>query len=253
MLLGDVVALITGGASGLGLASAHAIVAEGGRVVLLDRDADRGREAASDLGTQAFFVQTDVTDADEVQTARDWAVAQFGKISGLVNCAGIVSAARTVGRDGPHDLDLFQKTIDINLVGSFNTSRLAAEAMQRNDPNGDGERGVIIHTASVAAFDGQRGQAAYAASKGGIAGMILPMARDMADQGIRVMGIAPGLFMTPMLAALPEKAQQALADQPLFPKRLGAPEEFGAMVVTILSNAYLNGSVIRLDGGIRLP
>ncbi len=247
------VALVSGGASGLGAAAARAIIGAGGRAVLLDRDAERGAALARDLGDAARFAQTDVTDEGSVQTARDWALTEFGAITAVVNCAGIAIASKTVGREGAHPLADFQRSIDINLVGSFNVARLAAEAMQDNAADKDGQRGVIIHTASVAAFEGQKGQAAYAASKGGIAGMVLPMARDMAGQGIRVMAIAPGLFLTPMLEGLPEAAQEALASQPLFPKRLGHPEEFGAMVNTIIASPYLNGSVIRLDGGIRLP
>ncbi|MEM9583184.1 MAG: 3-hydroxyacyl-CoA dehydrogenase [Pseudomonadota bacterium] len=248
-----IVALISGGASGLGAASARAIVDAGGQVVLLDRDAIRGQALAAELGERARFAQTDVTDENSVETARDWAQSEFGLISAVVNCAGIAIASKTVGRDGAHPLADFQRSIDINLVGSFNVARLGAEAMQDNAPDADGQRGVIINTASVAAFEGQKGQPAYAASKGGIVGMTLPMARDLAGQGIRVMAIAPGLFLTPMLEGLPEEAQAALASQPLFPKRLGRPEEFGAMVNTIIASPYLNGSTIRLDGGIRLP
>ncbi len=247
------VALISGGASGLGAASARAIVSSGGRVVLLDRDPARGEALAAELGEAARFAETDVTDEGSVQTARDWGLSVFGRIDVAVNCAGIAIASKTVGKDGAHPLADFQRSIDINLVGSFNVARLAAEAMQDNAPDADGQRGVIIHTASVAAYEGQKGQPAYAASKGGVVGMTLPMARDLAPQGIRVMSIAPGLFMTPMLAGLPDAAQEALAAQPLFPKRLGHPEEFGAMVNTIIASPYLNGSVIRLDGGIRLP
>lgn len=249
----EVVALISGGASGLGAASARAIVGAGGKAVLLDRDAARGEALAAELGEAVRFAQTDVTQEASVETARDWALSEFGTISVVVNCAGIAIAAKTVGRDGAHPLADFQRSIDINLVGSFNVARLGAEAMQDNEPDADGQRGVIINTASVAAFDGQKGQPAYAASKGGIVGMTLPMARDLAGQGIRVMSIAPGLFLTPMLEGLPQEAQAALAAQPLFPKRLGRPEEFGAMVNTIIGAPYLNGSVIRLDGGIRLP
>lgn len=249
----QVTALISGGASGLGAATARAIVGAGGQVVLLDRDGEKGAALAAELGEAARFAETDVTSETSVETARDWALSEFGQITVAVNCAGIAIAAKTVGRDGAHPLESFQRSIDINLVGSFNVARLAAEAMQENTPDSDGQRGVIIHTASVAAYEGQRGQPAYAASKGGIVGMTLPMARDLAGQGIRVMSIAPGLFLTPMLEGLPEEAQEALASQPLFPKRLGRPEEFGAMVNTIIASPYLNGSVIRLDGGIRLP
>ena len=249
----QVVALVSGGASGLGAATTRAIVGAGGKVVMLDRDADKGRALATELGDAARFAEADVTDEGSLQTARDWALSEFGTITAAVSCAGIAVASKTVGRDGAHPLDSFQRSIDINLVGSFNLARLAAEAMQDNAPDADGQRGVIIHTASVAAFEGQKGQPAYAASKGGVVGMVLPMARDLAEQGIRVMAIAPGLFLTPMLEGLPEAAQEALAQQPLFPKRLGRPAEFGAMVNTIIASPYLNGSVIRLDGGIRLP
>lgn len=253
MDISQTVAVVSGGASGLGAASARAIVAGGGRVVLLDRDATRGAAMASDLGENARFAQADVTSADSVETARDFALSEFGKITAAVNCAGVATAAKTVGREGAHPLAEFQRTIDINLVGSFNVCRLAAEAMQDNAPNADGERGVLINTASVAAFDGQKGQPAYAASKGGIAAMSLPMARDLANIGVRSMAIAPGLFLTPMLEGLPEAAQEALASQPLFPQRLGKPSEFGSLVAFIIGAAYLNGSTIRLDGGIRLP
>jgi NAD(P)-dependent dehydrogenase (short-subunit alcohol dehydrogenase family) len=252
-IMDQVVALVSGGASGLGAATARAIVGAGGKVVMLDRDAVKGAALAAELGEAARFAEADVTDEASTQTARDWALSEFGRITASVSCAGIAVAAKTVGRDGAHPLDSFQRSIDINLVGSFNLARLAAEAMQDNTPDADGQRGVIIHTASVAAYEGQKGQPAYAASKGGVVGMVLPMARDLADQGIRVMAIAPGLFLTPMLEGLPEAAQEALAQQPLFPKRLGRPEEFGAMVNTIIASPYLNGSVIRLDGGIRLP
>ncbi len=249
----QVVALVSGGASGLGAATTRSIVGAGGKVVMLDRDADKGRALATELGNAVRFAEADVTDEGSLQTARDWALSEFGTITAAVSCAGIAVASKTVGRDGAHPLDSFQRSIDINLVGSFNLARLAAEAMQDNAPDADGQRGVIIHTASVAAFEGQKGQPAYAASKGGVVGMVLPMARDLAEQGIRVMAIAPGLFLTPMLEGLPEAAQEALAQQPLFPKRLGRPAEFGAMVNTIIASPYLNGSVIRLDGGIRLP
>ncbi|MEM6596047.1 MAG: SDR family NAD(P)-dependent oxidoreductase [Pseudomonadota bacterium] len=248
-----IVALVSGGASGLGAAAARAIVEAGGQVVLLDRDAEKGAVLALELGDAARFAETDVTDEGSVQTARDWALSEFGAITAAVNCAGVAIAEKTVGRDGPHSLAGFQASVDINLVGSFNVARLAAEAMAQNTPDRDEQRGVIIHTASVAAFEGQKGQPAYAASKGGIVGMVLPMARDLASQGIRCMAIAPGLFLTPMLEGLPDAAQEALASQPLFPQRLGRPSEFGAMVNTIIAQPYLNGSVIRLDGGIRLP
>lgn len=253
MDISHTVALVSGGASGLGAAAARAIVGAGGMVVLLDRDTAKGEALVAELGEAARFAQTDVTSGESVETARDFALSQFGKITAAVNCAGIAIASKTVNRDGAHPLADFQRTIDINLVGSFNVCRLAAEAMCDNAPNADGERGVLINTSSVAAFDGQKGQPAYAASKGGVAAMSLPMARDLAGQGIRAMSIAPGLFLTPMLEGLPEAAQEALASQPLFPQRLGKPEEFGDLVRFIIGAPYLNGSTIRLDGGIRLP
>lgn len=253
MDISQTVALVSGGASGLGAASARAIVGAGGKVVLLDRDAERGAALAQELGEAARFAETDVTSGESVETARDFALSEFGRITAAVNCAGIAIASKTVGRDGAHPLADFQRTIDINLVGSFNVCRLAAEAMCDNAPNADGERGVLVNTASVAAYEGQKGQPAYAASKGGVAAMSLPMARDLAGQGIRTMAIAPGLFLTPMLEGLPDAAKEALASQPLFPQRLGRPEEFGDLVCFIIGAAYLNGSTIRLDGGIRLP
>lgn len=247
------VVMISGGASGLGEAAARVILSAGGKVALLDQNTVRGDSLVSELGRSTIFCETDVVDEASVKAARDATLSAFGKITGAVSCAGIATVGKTVGKDGPLALDEFKKTIDVNLTGSFNLARLAAEAMQDNAPDEDGQRGVIINTASVAAFDGQKGQPAYAASKGGIVSVTLPMARDLAQQGIRVMAIAPGLFLTPMMETLPEAAQQALADQPLFPKRLGHPEEFGKMVNFILETPYLNGSVIRLDGGIRMP
>lgn len=247
------VALVSGGASGLGAAVSRTLVQSGARVVSLDRDGEKGEALSQELGPNARFAQTDVTSETSIETARDWALSEFGTITAAINCAGIATAEKTMGRDGPHVLETYQRTIDINLVGSFNLCRLAAEAMAENAPNEDGERGVLVNTASVAAFDGQKGQAAYAASKGGVVGMTLPLARDLASLGIRSMAIAPGLFLTPMLEGLPEAAQEALASQPLFPKRLGKPEEFGSLVRFIIESPYLNGSTIRLDGGIRLP
>lgn len=243
-------AIITGGASGLGEATARHFAQGGALVTLLDRDADRGAQVAQEIG--GHFVQTDVTDEESVQAAIAFASEKMGKINAAVNCAGIALGIKTVGRDGPHPLDAFQRTIDINLVGSFNVARLAAAAMAQNDPEPDGARGVIINTASIAAFDGQKGQAAYAASKGGIVGMTLPMARDLAKDGIRVMTIAPGIFMTPMLAGLPEDVQASLAADVPNPARLGDPAEYARLAGFIVEMGYLNGEVIRLDGALRM-
>lgn len=253
MQISQTVALVTGGASGLGEATARHIVGAGGKVALLDRDATRGQAVAGELGASAVYCETDVTDPQSVSDAISTAQQQFGKITAAVNCAGIAIASKTVGRDGPHDLDLYRKVIDVNLVGTFNVCRLAAAAMQTNEPNADGERGVLVNTASVAAFDGQKGQAAYTASKAGVAGAVLPMARDLAGQGIRVNAIAPGLFLTPMLQVLDDEARAALAAQVLFPKRLGDPAEFGRLAAFIIESPYLNGETIRFDGGIRMP
>ncbi len=245
--------MVTGGASGLGAATARRLVQCGARVVLADLNQEAGRELEAALAPAARFVAVDVTDEEQVQAGVDVAVQTFGGLHGLVNCAGIAVAERVLGREGRvHDLGHFARVVAVNLTGTFNCIRLAAAAMARNEPNADGERGVIVNTASVAAFDGQIGQAAYAASKGGVVGMTLPVARDLARYGIRVMTIAPGIMDTPMLAALPEKARQSLAQQVPFPVRLGRPEEYAALVVHIFENAYLNGEVIRLDGAIRM-
>ncbi|MEO9573768.1 MAG: SDR family NAD(P)-dependent oxidoreductase [Tateyamaria sp.] len=243
-------AVVTGGASGLGEATARYFAKQGARVTLLDRDAIRGAQVAEEIG--GFFAQTDVTDEASVQAAIDLGIDKMGGISAAVNCAGIAVGIKTVGRDGPHPLPAFQQTIDINLVGSFNVARLAAAAMAGNDPEPDGARGVIINTASVAAFDGQKGQAAYAASKGGIVSMTLPMARDLASSGVRVMTIAPGIFKTPMLAGLPEDVQAALAADVPNPARLGDPSEYARLAGFIVEMGYLNGEVIRLDGALRM-
>lgn len=243
-------AIITGGASGLGEATARHFAQGGAQVTLLDRDAERGAAVATEIG--GYFVQTDVTDETSVQAAIDFAIDKMGKINVAVNCAGIALGIKTVGREGPHPLDAFQRTIDINLVGSFNVARLAAAAMIKMDPEADGARGVIVNTASIAAFDGQKGQAAYAASKGGIVGMTLPMARDLAKDGIRVMTIAPGIFMTPMLAGLPEDVQASLAADVPNPARLGDPSEYARLAGFIVEMGYLNGEVIRLDGALRM-
>ena len=250
MELSTTAAVITGGASGLGEATARHFAKHGAMVTILDRDTDRGPRVADEIG--GHFVQTDVTDEASVEAAITYATAQMGKISAAVNCAGIAYAIKTVGRDGPHPLDAFQRTIDINLVGTFNVARLAAAAMMQNDPEADGARGVIINTASVAAFDGQKGQAAYSASKGGVVGMCLPMARDMAQTGVRVMTIAPGLFLTPMLAGLPAEAQEQLAADVPCPPRLGDPSEYARLAGFIVESGYLNGEVIRIDGALRM-
>lgn len=244
--------LITGGASGLGLAMAQKIIEKGGNTMLLDINQELGEKAALDLGKKAKFFQTDVTSEDQVQKAIDEAVRHFGSISGIVNCAGIGPAMRVVGKNGPHTLEFFTKVININLIGTFNVIRLATNTMQNNTPNEGGERGVIINTASVAAFDGQIGQAAYAASKGGIVAMTLPLAREFARMGIRVMTIAPGIFETPLLATLPQEAQESLGKQVPFPPRLGKPAEFAFLALQIIENQMLNGEVIRLDGAIRM-
>lgn len=250
MQLSTTKAIVTGGASGLGEATARYFAAQGAQVTLLDRDADRGPQVAAEIG--GHFAHTDVTDEASVQDAIDLAIKQMGGITVAVNCAGIALGIKTVGRDGPHPLPAFQKTIDINLVGSFNVARLAAAAMADNPPEPDGARGVIVNTASIAAFDGQKGQAAYAASKGGIVGMTLPMARDLAASGVRVMTIAPGIFKTPMLAGLPDDVQATLAADVPNPARLGDPEEYARLAGFIVEMGYLNGEVIRLDGALRM-
>jgi NAD(P)-dependent dehydrogenase (short-subunit alcohol dehydrogenase family) len=259
--------IVTGGASGLGLATARMIVDNGGNALLLDVDTTTGTQAQSQLGPNARFVQTDVTDEAGVQNAVSIAQTTFGGLHGAINCAGIAPAERVVGKNGPHSLASFTKTITVNLIGTFNVLRLVSAHLQTNDPNrGDryrtgapagagpltGERGVIISTASVAAFDGQIGQAAYSASKGGIVAMTLPIARELARFGIRVMAIAPGLFETPLLAGLPEEARLSLGQQVPFPSRLGQPHEYAALVKHIIENQMLNGEVIRLDGAIRM-
>lgn len=250
MKLDTTQAVVTGGASGLGEATARHFAAQGAQVTLLDRDSERGAQVASEIG--GHFAETDVTDDTSVAAAIAHAQNKMGGITAAVNCAGIALGIKTVGRDGPHPLPAFQKTIDINLVGSFNIARLAAAAMAENAPEPDGARGVIINTASIAAFDGQKGQAAYAASKGGVVGMTLPMARDLASSGVRVMTIAPGIFKTPMLAGLPEDVQAALAADVPNPARLGDPKEYARLAAFIVEMGYLNGEVIRLDGALRM-
>jgi NAD(P)-dependent dehydrogenase (short-subunit alcohol dehydrogenase family) len=244
--------LVTGGASGLGGATVDMIVAAGGRAVIVDLKEDVGSAKASRHGANARFVKGDVTREDQVHAAIDVATKEFGQVDGLVNAAGIPAAERVLGKEGVQPLDHFSRVVQVNLVGTFNAIRLAAAAMAMNTPGAGGERGVIVNTASVAAFDGQIGQAAYAASKGGIVALTLPIAREFARIGVRVMTIAPGTFDTPLLAALPEAARVSLAQQVPFPPRLGRPEEYAALVRHIFENEMLNGEVIRLDGAIRM-
>ena len=252
MRLQNQTVLVTGGASGLGGAAAETIVAAGGRVIIADVNEQAGRTATARLGASARFVKTDVTSEPDVQNAVSIAIKEFGALTGVVNAAGIGPAARVVGRDGAMPLDLFTRVIQVNLIGTFNVIRVAAASMQNNKPTDSGERGVIVNTASIAAFDGQIGQAAYSASKGGIVSMTLPIARELARIGIRVMAIAPGIFDTPMLAAMPESIRESLGQQVPFPSRLGRPSEFAALVRHIFENEMLNGEVIRLDGAIRM-
>ncbi|HEY7602425.1 MAG TPA: 3-hydroxyacyl-CoA dehydrogenase [Methylomirabilota bacterium] len=244
--------LVTGGASGLGRATVERLLAHGGRVAILDLARSAGAQVAADLGAHALFAPCDVTSADEVGAAMDAAAAKFGAIHGLVNCAGVAIAEKTHGKRGAHDLGSFTFVIQVNLIGTFNCIRLAAVRMAQNTPNAEGERGVVVNTASVAAFDGQVGQAAYSASKGGIVGMTLPIARDLAEVGVRVCTIAPGLFDTPLMGMLPEPARQSLARQVPFPSRLGRPAEYAALACHIIENAMLNAETIRLDGAIRM-
>ena len=244
--------IVTGGASGLGGATVEMIVAAGGNAIIADVSRAQGDALSVKLGKRARFVECDVTREDHVKAAVDAALKEFGGLHGLVNCAGIAVGEKTVGKDGPHSLASFAKVINVNLIGTFNMIRLAAEAMSKGQPNASGERGVIVNTASVAAFDGQIGQAAYSASKGGIVGMTLPIARDLSRSGIRVVTIAPGIFETPMLKGMPQEIQDALGKMVPFPPRLGRPDEFAALVGHIVQNEMLNGEVIRLDGGIRM-
>jgi len=245
-------AIVTGGASGLGLATAKKIVAEGGQVTLLDINQEQGDAAANELGAAGAFIATDVSSEEAVTNAVTKAAETMGGVNMLVNCAGILGAGRVLGRDGPMPGDLFIKVIQVNLIGSFLMAKAVANLMQHNEPDEEGERGVIISTASVAAFEGQIGQAAYSASKAGVAGMALPIAREFSRIGVRVMTIAPGIFMTPMMEGMPEKVQESLAAQVPFPSRLGRPEEFADLVVCIYGNTMLNGETIRLDGAIRM-
>lgn len=252
MKIADSVFVVTGASSGLGAATAKMVVDGGGMVVLADINEEAGKEQAQALGTAARFVRTDVTDDASGRAAIAGAVTTFGRVHGLVCCAGIAPGERVVGREGPHRLESFVRTINVNLVGTFNMIRLAAAVMSKAQPNEEGERGVIVCTASVAAFDGQIGQAAYAASKGGVAAMTLPIARELARHGIRVMTIAPGIFDTPMLRAMPQEVQDSLGRSIPFPARLGKPGEFAQLVRSICENPMLNGEVIRLDGALRM-
>ena len=245
-------ALISGGASGLGAATATKLIKHGANVVIVDLNEDMGIAHAHALGERALFIQTDITDSDQVSRAIQIAQTNFGRVDILVNCAGIVAAAKIAGKKGPHDLDLFKKIINVNLIGVFNLTREAVYQMLSNDANDEGGKGVVINTASVAAFEGQIGQIAYAASKAAIVGMTLPMARDLADDGIRVCTIAPGIFETPMMASLPETARVSLGKTVPFPSRLGNPDEFAQLVQSIIENPMLNGETIRLDGAIRM-
>jgi NAD(P)-dependent dehydrogenase (short-subunit alcohol dehydrogenase family) len=243
--------IVTGGASGLGRATATLLAAAGGKVVIADLAADQGAALARELGGAARFVRCDVASEADGQATVAAALAA-GPLRGLVNCAGIAIAEKVIGKEGPHSLERFARTITVNLIGTFNMVRLAAAAMAAQEASAEGERGVIVNTASVAAFDGQIGQAAYAASKGGVVGMTLPLARDLARSGIRVVTIAPGLFETPMLLGMPAEVQAALARQVPFPSRLGRPDEYAQLVAAILANPMLNGETIRLDGAIRM-
>ncbi|HSJ45711.1 MAG TPA: SDR family NAD(P)-dependent oxidoreductase [Euzebyales bacterium] len=252
MRLDDATFIVTGGGSGLGAATARALAAGGANVVLADVNVDAGTSTAAEIGDRARFVEADVTGEAGGQGAVEAAMETFGGVRGLVNCAGIATATRVVGRDAPQPLEEFTTVITVNLIGTFNMIRLAGAAMLTNEPNDAGERGVIVNTASVAAFDGQIGQAAYSASKGGVAAMTLPVAREFAQHGIRVVTIAPGIFDTPMMAGLPEKARESLGSQVPFPSRLGRPDEYAALAVHIVANEMLNGEVIRLDGAIRM-
>ena len=252
MDLANAKAVITGGASGLGFATAERVIAAGGQVVLMDINDEQGAASVAKLGDRALFVQTDVSKETVVQEAVKKAKDFMGGITLVVNCAGIAPAGRTLGRDGPWPAKNFERVIQVNLIGSYNVIKEAAAVMQLNEPNEDGERGVVISTASVAAFEGQIGQAAYSASKGGIVGMMLPLAREFAQFGIRVNTIAPGIFMTPMLAGMPEEVRDSLGKQIPFPPRLGRPEEYADTAAFIYGNPVVNGETIRIDGAIRM-
>jgi NAD(P)-dependent dehydrogenase (short-subunit alcohol dehydrogenase family) len=252
MELASAKAVISGGASGLGLATATRVIDAGGMVVLLDINDEQGTSAANRLGDRASYINTDVASEESVKKAMATANETMGGITLAVNCAGIATAGRTLGRDGPWPSELFSRVINVNLVGSYNVTKEAAAFMQHNKPNADGERGVIISTASIAAFEGQIGQAAYSASKGGVIGMMLPLAREFAAFGIRVNTIAPGVFLTPMVAGMPEEVQESLGKQVPFPPRLGRPEEYADAAAFIYQTTMVNGETIRVDGAIRM-
>ncbi len=254
MNLNNKVAVVTGGASGLGRAAAQALVERGATVVIFDMNAAAGETAVQELGaSKARFMKLDVSSGADVEAAFAQIVSDLGRVDVCVNCAGIGIAVKTISREGiPHDLDLYRKVIEVNLIGTFNIARCAAAAMARNTPDEKSEKGVIINTASIAAFDGQMGQVAYSSTKGGIVGMTLPMARDLASEGIRVNTIAPGVMATPLMMGMPQNVQDAIVSNIPFPKRLGDPAEFAQLVVHIAENSYLNGETIRLDGGVRM-
>jgi NAD(P)-dependent dehydrogenase (short-subunit alcohol dehydrogenase family) len=252
MQIRDNVFIVTGGASGLGAGTVRELVAQGGKVVIADLNRTAGEALATELGSLVRFAECDVSSEENAKAAVELAVSAFGGLHGLVGCAGVAYGEKTIGKDAPHHLNTFARIININLVGAFNMVRLAADVMSRGQPNAGGERGVIVNTASVAAFDGQIGQAAYSASKGGVVAMTLPIARDLAKLGIRVMTIAPGIFETPMLRGIPQDAQEALGRTVPFPPRMGKPSEYAALALHIIQNPMLNGEVIRLDGAIRL-
>ncbi|MFM0616378.1 3-hydroxyacyl-CoA dehydrogenase [Paraburkholderia nemoris] len=245
--------VVTGSGSGLGAAVTRELVANGGYVVGADINRTVGGSAAEELGNRVRFIATDVTSETDGKAAVQLALDSFGHLHGLINCAGVAPGEKVVGRDGPHGLETFVRTVEINLIGTFNMIRLAAAAIVREEPGPDGERGVVINTASIAAFDGQIGQAAYAASKAGVVGLTLPVARELARHGVRVVTIAPGIFETPMMADMPQAVQDALGQSVPFPSRLGRPSEYAALVKHICENTMLNGEVIRLDGALRLP
>lgn len=244
--------LVTGGGSGLGAATVRGLAEAGAKVLIADLNAEAGEKLSAEIGDAARFAETDVTDEKNAHAAVDTAVHELDGLHGVINCAGVAIGEKVLGKNGPHELESFTKVLQVNLIGTFNVIRLAAAVMKWNEPVGSGERGVIVNTASVAAFEGQIGQAAYAASKGGVVSMTLPIARELASKGIRVMTIAPGIFDTPMMAGLPEEARESLGEQVPFPSRLGKPEEYAALVRHVIENEMLNGEVIRLDGAIRM-
>ena len=252
MNIKDCSAIVTGGASGLGEACVRKLIGAGAKVAIFDFAREKGESLAAELGPKVFFACTDITQEESTKNAMDKAVSALGALHVVINCAGVADSGKAFSKKGPLPLSAFNRVIQINLVGTFNVVRLAVEQMLKNEPNHEGERGVIINTASAAAFDGQVGQPAYSASKAGVVGMTLPLARECGEYGIRVMTIAPGIFQTPMMAGFPEKVREALGKMPVFPQRLGRPEEFSALVEHIIENPMLNGEVIRLDGGLRM-